>query len=289
MEEGKKEKEPVPSTSPIVIIEDNNGNNSRLSSNWTSEVTSIIRSETKRVGRTLSRTQAERDRENLFVFVSRGMAKGFLIYVVPISFLNRRITGIRRGVALALFIGIVRALDRLRKWMLSIHETSWEKLRVQVRPFIGNELAKILGRKVHLPLRAISGALSAYLVVKIFDPELLNSALTFWCLVRALRCLPWPNIPYGSTIVMCIATAQIITSWIIRPEHLPKGYTNFLHVHGQKNTPPTAEYTVILNKVTSLYFSTLFNNLSNTPILITTKLQFQIIHVDFFFFSYLVL
>ncbi|KAL6058735.1 transmembrane protein 135-like [Balamuthia mandrillaris] len=181
----------------------------------------------KEVARKLrGRTREEREAENPVLYVLRGVAKGFLIYCVPLTLLRRRVTGARRGLAIGMFVGVVRALDRVLRWT-NIPTSRWRR----------SSLGGFFGRHgVELPLHAVSGALAAYIAIKI-DRSLLNSVFVFWCLVRAARSLPLPSVPHGPTIVMCISAAQILTSWIISRQHIPKSYRKFLDIHGQKDNP----------------------------------------------------
>ena len=55
----------------------------------------------------------------------------------------------------------------------------------------------------------------------------------FWCLMRALP-LILPSIPFGSTIVMCLSSAQIGTTWVKFPEDLNPSYRRFLISQGGK-------------------------------------------------------
>jgi hypothetical protein len=48
-----------------------------------------------RLGKELVRNQEARDREHAVIYVLRGMAKGFLVYSIPISMISRKPAGFR--------------------------------------------------------------------------------------------------------------------------------------------------------------------------------------------------
>lgn len=178
---------------------------------------------------TLVRSDEERDADGATLYVFRGMLKGFLIYVGPITVLRRSITAstIRRGAAISGFVGVVRALDRFLKWT-----------NVEEGSFRSTSFGAFLDRNhVNLPIHGLSGGIAAYIALKI-DPSLLRSAFVFWCLVRGLRAL-LPRLPGASTAVMCLSASQILGAWIVSPEHHVKSYLKFLDRQGMKDGPHT--------------------------------------------------
>eukprot|EP01089_Gocevia_fonbrunei_P002163 TRINITY_DN12156_c0_g1_i1.p1 TRINITY_DN12156_c0_g1~~TRINITY_DN12156_c0_g1_i1.p1 ORF type:complete len:428 (-),score=52.24 TRINITY_DN12156_c0_g1_i1:31-1314(-) len=183
----------------------------------------------------ITRSTALRLADPAWVYVLRGMAKGFLIYVLPISVFARKISGIRRGIALSVFIGIVRAFSRLLAWM-NVPQGKWVKSK------LGGALTS---RGIKLPVHGISGAIAAFISIRFIDPTFLNSTFVFWCLVRSFRTLPLPHIPHADTIIMCLSAAQILSTWIVSPQDLPKGYLRFLNHHGQKDSPACNSNTIL--------------------------------------------
>jgi len=151
--------------------------------------------------------------------VLRGTLKGFAVYFIPICILRRRITGIRRSIALGTFVGGVRALERGVQLYLSTHRES-------------SSLYQYLPRKILSKYRlAIAGGLASVIALKIDNSLHASAIVVFWCLMRALRCIA-PPMPYGSTIVMCLASSQIIAAWIMSPGELSSTYVKFLNAHG---------------------------------------------------------
>lgn len=65
----------------------------------------------------------------------------------------------------------------------------------------------------------------------LIDKTVKNSVVVLWLLLRSVRCFV-PTIPYGEVFVMCLSTAQLLSTWIRCPwEHAPS-YLSFLYIHG---------------------------------------------------------
>jgi len=112
-----------------------------------------------------------REEGKAIIYILKGMLKGFLIYAIPVSILERKPAGLRRSLVLSIFVGCVRSFDRLLKW-----------LNREDTPKLPWNLQK------HLPLYGIAGGMAAFFGV-LLDPSLLNSTFVFWCLEEYLGTL----------------------------------------------------------------------------------------------------
>lgn len=157
------------------------------------------------------------------VHVLGGATKAALMYWIPVTLWKRRLHGnSRRAIAIGVYVGMVRLVDRLIRLHCRKPDhdvVDWE--------------GKI--RRAHMMIAGFIGAAIALLV----DPSIYQSTLIlFWSIVRALR-VYIPNVPYGSTIVMCLSASQILSAWIRHPEDLDKGYFGFLLRQGMRKPCPT--------------------------------------------------
>lgn len=196
------------------------------------QVLTLLKEGKEKVGALIIRDQSQRDREGAIRYIVKGMVKGFLIYTGPLCIIQRKITRptVRRGVAVSIFVGLVRSFYRWHKWLQTLDAERDEQ---------GRQRNRLIASVLHLfqqklPWMAIAGGAAAWIGLKL-DPSLLNSTLAFWCLVRAARCLPWPKWKYGPTAIMCFSATQILSSWIAAPEDLPEGYLRFLDKQGMIN------------------------------------------------------
>lgn len=148
--------------------------------------------------------------------VSGGAIKGFFMYLIPISILRRRLKGnVRRALSFAVFVGGVRFVDMIIR------------LYCRYKQDGGNKIEHFI-RKFHMMIAGGLGSFSALLV----DPSLYQSStFMFWCFVRAIRCY-LPEVPYASVILMCLTSAQILSTWILYPQQLDPAYLQFLNKHG---------------------------------------------------------
>lgn len=176
------------------------------------------------------RDATERDKEPALKYIVKGTIKGFLVYVLPVSLLRRKPAGFARGAAVGIFVGVVRAFHRLLK-------------RINAAPDDHPVWGPV--KRLNLPLYAIAGGLSS-LIGMWLDPTIVNSTFVFWCIVRALRCFPWPHIPHAPTLFMCLAAAQIGADWACTPEHLAPGYLRFLNKQGELT--PTQLKNIIITQ-----------------------------------------
>mmetsp|Transcript_29350 Transcript_29350/g.32608 ORF Transcript_29350/g.32608 Transcript_29350/m.32608 type:complete len:374 (-) Transcript_29350:91-1212(-) len=140
-----------------------------------------------------------------------GFTKGFCVYFIPMCLLKRRVTGIRRGLALGAFVGGFRATDAIATFL---------------------KRKKQLPKKVSPRLQmAVNSAVSMALALAV-DGELHTSSIIVnWFLVRSLRTIS-PDVPYGATIIMCISSAQILSTWLQAPDELHPSYLSFLNYQG---------------------------------------------------------
>jgi hypothetical protein len=154
------------------------------------------------------------------IHVLGGAIKAFFMYWIPVTLWKRRLRGnFQRALAIAVYVGVVRLVDRIIRL----------KCRKQVE---GDPLdAEGLIRKFHMMIAGLIGGGIGLLV----DPSVYNSTLIlFWSLVRTVRCYLPSDLPYASTVVMCLSAAQVLTLWIRHPDELDKGYLRFLNSQGMR-------------------------------------------------------
>lgn len=188
------------------------------------------------------------------IHVVGGAIKGALMYWVPVTLYGlvrrRRLeSNLRRSLGVGMYVGVVRLVDRLirlhcRKRGSSNAEgeavingqsqppppngSTEGRRESQQQPETGDLEAFI--RKYHMMIAGFSGAALGMLV----DPSVYESTLIlFWSIVRAARCY-LPNVPYGSTVVMCLSAMQILSIWIRHPDELDVGYLRFLNSQGMR-------------------------------------------------------
>jgi hypothetical protein len=158
------------------------------------------------------------------IHVVGGALKAAVMYWVPVTLYGlarkRRLElHFRRAFGVGVFVGVVRLVDRIirlhcRKPLEGAKTLDWEG-RV---------------RKYHMFVAGFLGGAVAQLV----DPTVYQSTLIlFWAVVRAARCY-LPDVPYGSTVVMCLSAMQILSIWIRHPEELDSGYLRFLNSQGMR-------------------------------------------------------
>jgi hypothetical protein len=169
------------------------------------------------------------------IHVVGGALKAATMYWVPVTLYGlvrkRRLeSNFRRAIGVGVYVGIVRLVDRIIRL----------KCRKQQPIADGTEEKKLdwegFVRKYHMMIAGLLGGAFGQLI----DPSIYHSTLIlFWSIVRAVRCYI-PNVPYGSTIVMCLSAMQILSIWIRHPEELDKGYLRFLNAQGLR-TPAQLE------------------------------------------------
>lgn len=157
--------------------------------------------------------------------VLRGFIKAFLVYLVPITVLKRKLglAQIRRAFALGVFVSGVRVVDSVLKLT---HSPEGE----------GESAAKEITflRKYSL---GIAAGLSSFVAITI-DGELPQSILVLmWAVARAFRaCIPDSlNFPGASTLVMCLSASRLLTAYVWTPGELTPSYYKFLVLHGGKS------------------------------------------------------
>jgi len=161
------------------------------------------------------KTERGSTQEHLF----RGFSKAFLMYWVPATLLRRKfnLQTVRRGVALGVFVSGVRLVDDLLT-----------KLKEQRHPGIPDTEVEAFVKKYSL---GVSGFVSA-LIAAIIDGEInTNITIVLWAMIRAIR-LYVPTYPWGPTALMCVSAAQILSTWLSRPEEHNQTYLKFITHHG---------------------------------------------------------
>jgi len=137
---------------------------------------------------------------------------------VPITILRRGnlVSNIRRALALGIFTAGVRAGDDI---LTKLKSESFQEPQTPVELWVS---------KYTLGVAAFLSALVAINV----DGEIHTSmTVVLWVVVRALRHFV-PEIPGGSTLLMCLTASQLLATWIVVPwEHNP-AYRRFLDYHG---------------------------------------------------------
>ena len=156
--------------------------------------------------------------------ITQGFIRGFIIYFIPMSALRRgiKIITLKRAIAIGGFAATTRTINIL------LNKPPIRKLLLQYLSKIG------IRKENYLQFRAAMGGAFGAIVAGLLDRSLINSVFVLWCLTRGIPIF-LPNIPYGSTIVMCLAAAQIGTTWVRRPLEIDQGYRKFLVAQGGKS------------------------------------------------------
>lgn len=156
--------------------------------------------------------------------VVRGFLKAFLAYLVPVSLFQRSLQWpvFRRAFALGFFVGGVRLID-------SVIETIKEE-RENVGASDQTPLEKFLDKYSI----GISGFMSSFIALSI-DGDLYKSIIAvLWLSFRAARGY-LPSVPFGSLIIMCISSAQVLASLLHFPQYLSPNYRKFLYKFSGKS------------------------------------------------------
>lgn len=160
--------------------------------------------------------------------ITQGFIRGFILYYIPVTLLRRKlkVEVLHRSIAIGIFSASVRATN-----IFFTKEENKEKLEniLKKTNFFQDEKIK---EHIKRLVPAISGSIGILLASTV-DNSLINSIFVLWCLMRALPFI-LPSIPYGSTLAMCLASTQIATAWVKRPEELNQSYRKFLISQGGK-------------------------------------------------------
>lgn len=110
-------------------------------------------------------------------------------------------------------------------------------------------IAAVLGKKRTASWRAFAAGLAAGPTILLTGSKARHDSLAIYILLRGItllvRCGNKPNAPawvrklltptrmeHGDTLLMCVCTAQIAYSWIIKPHTMPPSFIAFLNHHG---------------------------------------------------------
>eukprot|EP00884_Botryococcus_braunii_P003174 jgi/Botrbrau1/12858/Bobra.0188s0001.1 len=110
-------------------------------------------------------------------------------------------------------------------------------------------IAAVLGKKRTASWRAFAAGLTAGPTILLTGSKARHDSLAIYILLRGItllvRCGNKPNAPawvrkllmptrmeHGDTLLMCLCTAQIAYSWIIKPHTMPPSFIAFLNHHG---------------------------------------------------------
>eukprot|EP01124_Arcella_intermedia_P020459 TRINITY_DN27936_c0_g1_i1.p1 TRINITY_DN27936_c0_g1~~TRINITY_DN27936_c0_g1_i1.p1 ORF type:complete len:378 (-),score=57.97 TRINITY_DN27936_c0_g1_i1:86-1219(-) len=153
--------------------------------------------------------------------ILRGFVKSFLLYAVPMTALKRKdfVSHLRRAFALGIFVAGVRAGDDI---LTKLKSDSFQgNPSTSVEEFVS---------KYTLGVSAFIAALVAILV----DGDIQESiTVVLWTTVRALR--GWaPEVPGGAILLMCLTSAQLLSTWLVHPEEHNYAYKKFLDYQGGK-------------------------------------------------------
>lgn len=123
----------------------------------------------------------------------KGFGLGVGVWVVPVSILYRRFTGVRRGIAIGLFLGSFRVV-------------SCSLFRALAAVKTGRHFTDVLRRFVN----AIAGFVSGSIFSSV-DVDVRNAVFVLWICIRALRAL-LPAVPFADVIVMCFSASGILST-----------------------------------------------------------------------------
>lgn len=139
-----------------------------------------------------------------------GSAKAFFTYWLPFTILRRRLRGnFQRAFACGAAVGVVRLCDRM------------------LQEYAPKEEATTFGwiQKYRL---VIAGAVGSSVGILVDTSLSRSTVIVFWCLIRALRCYT-PDIPYGSSALMCFCASVILSAYLVDPHELDPGYIKFIN------------------------------------------------------------
>jgi len=133
------------------------------------------------------------------------------------SMLTAVMDGIKFGSFLGGYTGGYRAIDAILQRVFGKKESSvW-------RAFVSGGLAS---PAVYLAGPAPYTNLTLYLTIR--------AVVLTTRQVAAHRHYRFLSIPHGDTLLMCIASCQVLWSWLLEPQTLPSAYVKFLDHHGGK-------------------------------------------------------
>jgi len=102
------------------------------------------------------------------------------------------------------------------------------KLREQKHPGIPDTEVEAFVKKYSL---AVAGFVSA-MTATIIDGEIHNSiTIVLWAVIRSARMF-LPSYKWAPTVLMCISSSQILSTWVACPEEHNQAYVKFLTHHG---------------------------------------------------------
>ena len=153
----------------------------------------------------------------------KGCALGFGAWVVPVSIMYRRVTGLRRGIALGLFFGSFRVV-------------SCSLFRVLATVKTGRQGTDIVRRFVNAVAGFVSGAIFSSV-----DQDVRQAVIVLWIVIRALRAL-LPPVPFSDVIIMMFSASNILATYVHAPTDHAKSYQGFLHKFGGKTSTQLAPF-----------------------------------------------
>eukprot|EP01128_Nolandella_sp_AFSM9_P009149 TRINITY_DN5784_c0_g1_i1.p1 TRINITY_DN5784_c0_g1~~TRINITY_DN5784_c0_g1_i1.p1 ORF type:complete len:366 (+),score=58.62 TRINITY_DN5784_c0_g1_i1:101-1198(+) len=183
----------------------------------------------------------EDDKRTLTEFIASGFAKGSLAYCLPALALERSVSVplLRRAFAFGSFIAFSRASGRMLESLT--HNSA-------VPPFIQQQLES--------KQAFLRGLISCFVALKIDGSIHKKRLLLIWLLLRAVRTI-LPTTTGGPTLVMCLASSQVLTSWIFAPNEVYRPFLNFLNYHGanrvedirlfRESAPPLPNHCLVVH------------------------------------------
>ena len=149
---------------------------------------------------------------------------GFGAWVIPVSIFYRRVTGLRRGLAVGAFFGsfrtvsctLFRLLDQSSKTSGNWHD--------------------IISRFVN----AISGFVSGA-IFSLIDKDVKSSIFVLWIAIRAIRVL-LPPVLYADVVLMMLSASSILSTYVHAPGDNTPSYASFLHKFGDKSTAQLSKH-----------------------------------------------
>ena len=153
----------------------------------------------------------------------KGFGLGFGSWVVPVSLWYRKVSGLRRGLAIGVFFGSFRAVSCTMFRALNSMKTGRR----------GVDFAK---RFVNAVAGFVGGALFSSI-----DEDVRNAVFVLWVIIRALRAV-LPSVPYGDVVIMSLSASQILSAYVHKPWLNSASYAAFLNKFGAKTLDQLSEY-----------------------------------------------
>jgi len=158
---------------------------------------------------------------------AKGAAIGFFCVVIPLSIKKRKLDGTKTGLALAIVFGGFRVQNCAYSQLFKLI-SRYSSLVRGISPIILRRL-----------IAAVSGFIST-VIASTIDPSLNNSVFIIWLLLKTIRTMI-PNIPGGSTLIMCVAASQLLSQWWLNPRTHSPSYRSFLVTQSGRTSEELAQ------------------------------------------------